>query len=379
MSYRDIVAETSQLLVDLIDCDRRDYAQVNRILDRISELVPIHIKANAERYLYEDDFAGGKQMDPFNESATAHGLVQLQRCCTPWLVSLLNKPPQVPTVVVAEDMDRVHDYDTESSNAADAFLDRISSIMCLMCGRTVTGECSTTWHLQATGSYSVMETTYTEAEIGFQTWGGGIMLAKMIDQKVIDVAGHNVLELGCGTGLAGLVAARSGSNSVVLTDYHPVVISNAQRNIEANNVDAVAQVLKLDWLWSMSAEYRQKTLNLPTTHGGDVETSEQAAMYALELEQEDPILRETDFKLVIAADCVFDLMHSDMVPVVAKRYLSKHIDARFHVVLPHREKFRMELAAFEANMITTGWVLEFSEWIEKSTINFRYYIYKLSQ
>lgn len=38
-------------------------------------------------------------------------------------------------------------------------------------------------------------------------------------------------ELGCGTGLAGIVAARMGARQVFLTDFNPPVVQNAEYNI----------------------------------------------------------------------------------------------------------------------------------------------------
>nr|KAJ3418530.1 hypothetical protein HK105_008199 [Polyrhizophydium stewartii] len=201
----------------------------------------------------------------------------------------------------------------------------------------------------------------------------------MIDQKVIDVTGQNVLELGSGTGLAGLVSARAGSRLTVLTDYHPTVLNNAQLNVECNNVERTAHVAKLDWFWVLSPEELEQETGMRFSHGGDHETDEQQREYALEDRNEDPVLTSSDFRIIIAADCIFDRMHSKLVPKVAKRYLSKHPDARFYVLLPHREKFKAELKAFEENMPAEGWELVFSQWIEKSTINFRYYIWRLPQ
>lgn len=72
----------------------------------------------------------------------------------------------------------------------------------------------------------------------------------MIDQKEIDVVDKDVLELGSGTGLAGLVCAKMGARQVVMTDYHPVVIENANINIGLNNLQENAICVNLDWRWS---------------------------------------------------------------------------------------------------------------------------------
>nr|KAJ3418529.1 hypothetical protein HK105_008198 [Polyrhizophydium stewartii] len=170
---RDIAAETSQLTAELIECNRRDYGQVRRMLDRIAELVDIHVNATTNKYLYEDDFGGPAQPDPFNETIGETGLQLLQRHCTPWLVSVLNRPPAVPATTHGSDAG-----DGDEAPTEEDLVDDISAVMSQLCGRAATGACSTVWNLQHTGSYSLQETTYTEAEIGFQTWGGGVMLAK---------------------------------------------------------------------------------------------------------------------------------------------------------------------------------------------------------
>lgn len=89
-------------------------------------------------------------------------------------------------------------------------------------------------------------------------------------------------------------------------------------------------------------------------------------------------LTMADWKTIIAADCVFDLMHSALVPKVAKQYLSNDIDARFHVVLPHRLQFKQEVAKFEENMVKEGWILEKELVIEQHAHTSKYYIYRKS-
>jgi predicted nicotinamide N-methyase len=92
--------------------------------------------------------------------------------------------------------------------------------------------------------------------------------------------------------------------------------------------------------------------------------------------EQNLLLSETDWKLIIAADCIFDKSHSVMVPCCVKQYLSKDPQARFHVMLPHRTRFTEEVGLFEENM-KTDFILEHSHYVEKHTLTFRYYIYKL--
>jgi 2-polyprenyl-3-methyl-5-hydroxy-6-metoxy-1,4-benzoquinol methylase len=128
--------------------------------------------------------------------------------------------------------------------------EKISGLISKICGRISQGNQTSSFTLSS-GEYVLKESSYTEAEIGFQTWGAGILLAKMIDRKEIDVRGKDILELGSGTGLAGLVCAKMGANQVVMTDYHPVVIENANINIKLNNLQDNAVCVNLDWRWSL--------------------------------------------------------------------------------------------------------------------------------
>ena len=67
-------------------------------------------------------------------------------------------------------------------------------------------------------------------------WNSGLQLAELIEEGgEWDVKRKKVLELGAGTGLSGLVAAKSGAESVIITDYPaPEVIVNIKKNVEEN-------------------------------------------------------------------------------------------------------------------------------------------------
>ncbi|KAJ3322779.1 hypothetical protein HDV06_002640 [Boothiomyces sp. JEL0866] len=320
----DIIRETQDLVDFLFDCNKRDYNQVRDALTWLKELTKIHFNSKNKSYMVTNT---DEENDQVIDSFSPKGLSLLQKHATPWLVSLMNRPP-------------------EGCNEAE-FMDELANIMAQLCGRIATGETISRFEFKNAGAIDLKETSFTEAEIGFQTWGGGILLAKYIDEGKIDVKDQDILELGSGTGLAGLVCGRVGARYTVMSDYHPVVITNAVKNIESNGLTDKVCCLPLDWRWHLE--------------GND---------------QEDPVFRNTDWKIIIAADCIFDMMHSELVPKVSKHYLSKDPCARFHVLLPHRIKFRKEIQQFQENMISEGWILEYDEWIEKHTLTFRYYIYK---
>mmetsp|Transcript_38 Transcript_38/g.122 ORF Transcript_38/g.122 Transcript_38/m.122 type:complete len:267 (+) Transcript_38:338-1138(+) len=69
---------------------------------------------------------------------------------------------------------------------------------------------------------------------GAAVWRAGEFLASTLAANPSLVRGKRVIELGCGTGLCGLVAARLGASYVLLTDGSDSVAQRAKRNIELN-------------------------------------------------------------------------------------------------------------------------------------------------
>lgn len=58
----------------------------------------------------------------------------------------------------------------------------------------------------------------------------------------------NVLELGAGLGVAGMLCAVIGAGSVTLSDYHPAVLESLRRNVQRNfGTNSCCKVDHLSW------------------------------------------------------------------------------------------------------------------------------------
>ncbi|MCD7059439.1 class I SAM-dependent methyltransferase [Pelagibacterium xiamenense] len=68
------------------------------------------------------------------------------------------------------------------------------------------------------------------------TWGGGLVLARFIADGPECVAGLRVLDLGTGSGLVAIAAARAGARHVIAADIDPNAVAAAALNAEANGV-----------------------------------------------------------------------------------------------------------------------------------------------
>eukprot|EP00250_Pteridium_aquilinum_P033750 c620_g1_i2 orf=341-976(-) len=88
-----------------------------------------------------------------------------------------------------------------------------------------------------------------EEDYGLYVWPCSIVLAEYVWQQKNRFLGTQVLELGAGTALPGIIAAKVGGH-VILTDLDikPKVFENMERNCEQNAVDCKIQALTWgDW------------------------------------------------------------------------------------------------------------------------------------
>jgi predicted nicotinamide N-methyase len=93
-----------------------------------------------------------------------------------------------------------------------------------------------------------------EASPGYwaHLWPSARELARHLVRSSLVAPGVRVLEIGCGLGLCGIVAAKRGA-TVMMTDFNPDAVATARRNAELNDVDVRCEVF--DWNGPVPVEW----------------------------------------------------------------------------------------------------------------------------
>jgi predicted nicotinamide N-methyase len=103
----------------------------------------------------------------------------------------------------------------------------------------------------AVGSISIEQGVAGFGQTGQVVWNAGALLAEHMATRLGPsfFGGKRVLELGCGTGLPGIVAARLGASKLVLTDGTKEVIARAELNAAANlkGMPVAVSSMQLNW------------------------------------------------------------------------------------------------------------------------------------
>merc|ERR1719261_2381890 len=131
-----------------------------------------------------------------------------------------------------------------AANAAIAFpQQQRATTPYLQLPATVVKPSQMTLEFSAAPALTIREGPARTIESGARVWPSGEALARVLEGQ--SVLGKRVLELGAGTGVAGLAAARQGAD-VVVTDL-PEMMPLLSANIRANSLGARAQALPLQW------------------------------------------------------------------------------------------------------------------------------------
>lgn len=162
--------------------------------------------------------------------------------------------------------------DEAETDARAAFVDATASLLATFAGEEEEEDITRTFTFPTGPESSAVHVELNDAallsddhtSVGLQSWGSSILLAERMCMHPSDFGLVNpaqralrVLELGAGTGLLSIVAAKvlassapSCSPTVVATDYHPSVLANLRANVETNfpsSSDTAVDVLPLDW------------------------------------------------------------------------------------------------------------------------------------
>lgn len=78
-------------------------------------------------------------------------------------------------------------------------------------------------------------------------WPSGLVMCDFLKRNPELVEGKRVLELGSGTGIVGLYAAKLGAKHVTLTDFIDWNILNIKTNIRENRLGNVAEPRWFQW------------------------------------------------------------------------------------------------------------------------------------
>ncbi|KAJ3245376.1 hypothetical protein HDU78_009476 [Chytriomyces hyalinus] len=182
-------------------------------------------------------------------------------------------------------------------------------------------------------SADIRELGFADAAYGWQTWSGGALMAYLIANGTLSLGENAILELGCGTGVVGIIAAKQGAKHVVMTDYLDRILENAEFNVQANQCCENASVCLLDW---------RQFSNPEATSTGPLSP-------LLATPQKDII----QFKCIIGADICYEIEHGKLVPPVLKTFLERSDSAQIHLVSTIRGDV-FGTTFFEAQMLEAG-------------------------
>lgn len=217
---------------------------------------------------------------------------------------------------------RIHSFER-----GEEIMDMISSLIAKYCGSAVSGGIERNFLLSTKDKgvqvpIRIKELGIANDNIGWKTWGASYPFAQKViveDELFESIATQmnktfNILELGSGTGLAGVsivkkLQMKQLSNwKLYLTDL-PEIVENLKENIILNdiNIDNKVFVEALDW--KMPSEFKSKTDDMK-------------------------------FEYVVVCDCLYSPEHPNLVANAIDEFLKE--DGLLYIELPLREKYEEE-------------------------------------
>lgn len=178
----------------------------------------------------------------------------------------------------------------------------------------------------------VQEPRLSAQNLSLTTWTSSLVLARLLHrfQPDLTAADDNaspspVLELGSGTGLAGLAASIVWQTRVLLTDLPPIVPGLA------TNIDLNAHLLPASTTQSANQD-------LPTVSCGVLDWSDPDTLTFTPSKSSlpSPPDQTSKFPTILAADTVYCASHPDLLCATVRHRLARTPTARFILVYPLR-------------------------------------------
>ncbi|KAF9354463.1 hypothetical protein BGX26_007684 [Mortierella sp. AD094] len=291
--------------------------------------------------------------------------------------------------------------------------ERVSSCLAHFCGRAASGAMTRTWTYKTNPpqSLQIHDPSFTGGDVGFKTFGSAYLLSKHIAHGDIPqlepwtraastpptttLPLPKILELGSGTGLVGFAAtlfSNPRGPKVILSDYHPNVISTLRHNSALNHLENRCDIQLLDWrdvlqrrqhrwnAWQFckDANGGNNGVQRSTEYDTVAPTPLAAAGFssAIDSEPGQEMPEQNRMDLVIGAEVVYDHGHAELVAHVVDEYLKRDLisDDRtiplarrrpaFHIMFPIRKTHSDVIADFDFWMDKMGLVdcREAKEW-----------------
>lgn len=105
--------------------------------------------------------------------------------------------------------------------------------------------------------------------VGNQLWAGGLLLMDYLLSQQLDLSTTGVIELGCGAGLASMLAAQLGAPCVIATDVGTSLLTSATESLDRNGCHDTVLVRELDWCRHETLEDWLETYSQRQPRGGD--------------------------------------------------------------------------------------------------------------
>ncbi|KAF9173059.1 hypothetical protein BGX21_003771 [Mortierella sp. AD011] len=355
-----------------------------------------------------------------------------------WLLKLLIKLEEVAPTEVEEEEEEDQAQEAESRNKAnndakittkaigtetsqemeyrqqhELLTERVSSCLAHFCGRAASGAMTRTWTYKTDPpqSLQIHDPSFTGGDVGFKTFGSAYLLSKHIahgdipqlepwnrsasTSSTTSLPLPKILELGSGTGLVGFSAAlfsNPNGPKVILSDYHPNVISTLHHNSALNHLENRCDIQLLDWRDVL--ERRKCRLNdgqfyknANSDNNGVQRSTEYdtiaptplttvGSSSAIDGESDQEMPEENRMDLVIGAEVVYDHGHAELVAHVVDEYLKRDLISddktiplarrrpAFHIMFPIRKTHSDVIADFDFWMDKMGLVdcREAKEW-----------------